>query len=169
MTDENLTATRRIDASPRTVFALLADPAAHAAIDGTGWVRGPLQDGTRITAEGEVFDMAMYHPQHPDGDYEIANRVVAFEPPAAIVWEPRGLHVEDGQPRLRPLDLALRPRGGGRPDGRHPHLRLVEGHLRGADRFQFPPFPVEKLTESLDNLAKARLDLTASGRWVRWG
>ena len=61
MTDENLTAQRRVDAPPRTVFALLADPANHAAIDGTGWVRGPLHEGTRITAEGEVFDMAMYH------------------------------------------------------------------------------------------------------------
>src|SRR5688572_7752558 len=81
VTDENLTAQRRIGAAPGAVFALLADPANHAAIDGTGWVRGPLQSGTRITAEDEVFDMAMYHPQHPDGDYEIANRVVAFEPP----------------------------------------------------------------------------------------
>ncbi len=40
--------------------------------------------------------MAMYHPQRPDGDYEIANRVVTFEPPAAIEWEP-GYYVEDGQ------------------------------------------------------------------------
>ncbi len=41
MTDGNLTAQRRIDAPSSTVFALLADPANHAAIDGTGWVRGP--------------------------------------------------------------------------------------------------------------------------------
>ena len=95
MTDENLTAQRRIDASPGTVFAVLADPYAHAAIDGTGWVKGPLQEGARITAEGEVFDMAMYHPQHPDGDYEIANRMVAFDPSTAIEWEP-GFYNEEG-------------------------------------------------------------------------
>ena len=153
MTDENLTAQRRIDASPDTVFALLADPSAHAAIDGTGWVRGPLRDGARITAEGEVFDMAMYHPQHPDGDYEIANRVVAFEPPAAIEWEP-GFYLEDGQ------------RDSGRWAWRY-ELAEVDGQTdvtltydwsnataEARERFQFPPFPVEKLTESLDNLAK---------------
>jgi uncharacterized protein YndB with AHSA1/START domain len=152
VTDENLTARRRIDAPPRTVFALLADPAAHAAIDGTGWVRGPLKENTRITAEGEVFDMAMYHPQHPDGDYQIANRVVAFEPSTAIGWEP-GFYVEDGQ------------RDSGRWTWRY-DLEEVDGHTdvtltydwsntpEARERFQFPPFPVEKLTESLDNLAK---------------
>ena len=29
----------------------------------------------RITAAGQVFRMAMYHPNHPDKDYEIANLV----------------------------------------------------------------------------------------------
>lgn len=153
MTHENLTARRRIEASPRTVFALLADPATHPAIDGTGWVRGPLKEGTRITAEGEVFDMAMYHPQHPDGDYEIANRVVAFAPPAAIEWEP-GFYDEDGQ------------RDSGRWTWRY-DLEEVDGQTdvtltydwanatsEARERFQFPPFGVEKLTESLENLAK---------------
>ena len=42
--------------------------------------------------------------QHPDKDYEIANRVVAFEPSTAIEWEP-GFYLEDGR-RVRPLDLA---------------------------------------------------------------
>lgn len=152
MNDETLTATRRIDAPPATVFALLADPAHHAAIDGTGWVRGPLRDGVPITAEGEVFDMAMYHPQHPDGDYEIANRVVTFEPPRAIEWEP-GFYLDDGQ------------RGSGRWTWRY-DLAEVDGQTdvtlsydwsdatpEARAQFQFPPFGVEKLTESLDNLA----------------
>ncbi len=96
MTDENLTALRRIDAAPSTVFAVLVDPANHVAIDGTRWVRGPLEAAVRITAVDEVFDMAMYHPQHPDGDYEIANRVVTFEPPVATECEP-GFYAEGGQ------------------------------------------------------------------------
>lgn len=153
MTDENLTAQRRIAATPDDVFGLLADPAAHAAIDGTGWVREPLEEGTRITAEGQVFDMAMYHPQHPDGDYQIANRVVAFEPPTAIEWEP-GFYLEGGQ------------RDSGRWTWRY-DLVEVEGQTEvtltydwsnattdARERFQFPPFGVEKLAESLDNLAK---------------
>jgi hypothetical protein len=153
MTEEHLTATHRIDASSATVFALLADPSSHAAIDGTGWVRGPLEEGTRITAAGEVFDMGMHHPRHPDGDYEIANRVVAFDPPTAIGWEP-GFYLEDGQ------------RDSGRWTWRF-DLTEVDGQTdvtltydwsnataEARERFQFPPFGLEKLTESLDNLAR---------------
>lgn len=75
---------RRIEATPTTVFAPLVDPSNHSAIDGTGWVRGPLKEGIRLTAKRQVFDMAMFHPQHPDGGYEIAKGVVAFELPTAI-------------------------------------------------------------------------------------
>jgi hypothetical protein len=43
MEPERATATTTIDAAPEAVFAVLADPAAHAAIDGTGWVSGLLE------------------------------------------------------------------------------------------------------------------------------
>ena len=69
------------------MFVLLADPSAHAGIDGTGWVRGSLQSD-RITAGGQVFRMAVYHPEHPDKDYVIANLVEVFEAPRAIGWKP---------------------------------------------------------------------------------
>ena len=39
MTEETVSATTTISASAETVFAVLADPSRHAAIDGTGWVR----------------------------------------------------------------------------------------------------------------------------------
>ena len=32
--------------------------------------------------------MAMYHENHPDKDYEMANRVEVFDPPRAISWQP---------------------------------------------------------------------------------
>jgi len=38
MADDSVSATTVINASPETIFAVLADPAQHAAIDGTGWV-----------------------------------------------------------------------------------------------------------------------------------
>ncbi len=47
-----------IEATPKPVFSVLADPSSHADIDGTGWVRDPL-DGDRITAAGQVFRMAI--------------------------------------------------------------------------------------------------------------
>jgi hypothetical protein len=59
---------------------------AHPDIDGTGWVREAV-DGYRITAAGPVFRMAMYHPNHPDKDYKIANRVAVCDVPRAIAWK----------------------------------------------------------------------------------
>src|ERR1051326_1293248 len=87
MGTETIASSITIEATPDAVFAVLADPSAHAAIDGTGWVRGSL-DGDRITAAGQVFRMAMYHENHPDKDYKIANRVEVFDEPRSIAWKP---------------------------------------------------------------------------------
>src|SRR6478735_11439093 len=87
METERMSASTTIEAAPEAVFAVLADPSAHADIDGTGWVRQSL-DGDRITAAGQVFRMAMYHPNHPDKDYEMANRVEVFDEPRSIAWRP---------------------------------------------------------------------------------
>ncbi|MDQ1490526.1 MAG: hypothetical protein QOJ23_3040, partial [Actinomycetota bacterium] len=87
METERVTASTTIEAAPVAVFAVLADPSAHADIDGTGWVRESLE-GDRITAAGQVFRMAMYHPNHPDKDYKIANLVELFDEPRAIAWKP---------------------------------------------------------------------------------
>ena len=63
-----------IAAPAETVFDVLADPSTHAAIDGTGWVRESL-DGKPLTEIGQIFRMAMYHENHPDKNYEMANKV----------------------------------------------------------------------------------------------
>lgn len=88
MTNESLSATVTIKAPAETVFAIIADPASHAAIDGTGWVREPLDGNNLLTTAGQVFRIAMYHPNHPDGNYEMANKIVVFDPPHAIAWKP---------------------------------------------------------------------------------
>ena len=84
---ECATASTTIEAAPEVVFSVLADPSAHADIDGTGWVREAL-DGDRITAFGQVFRMAMFHENHPDKNYTMANRVEVFDEPRAIAWQP---------------------------------------------------------------------------------
>lgn len=76
-----------IRASAQAIFAVLVDPAKHAAIDGTGWVCNPLDHQT-VTRTGQIFRMAMFHPGHPDGNYEMHNRVEVFDPPRAISWKP---------------------------------------------------------------------------------
>ena len=96
METERVTASTTIEAAPVAVFAVLADPSAHADIDGTGWVRGSL-DGDRIAAVGQVFRMGMHHENHPDKDYQIANRVEVFEEPRAIAWQPGTESPETGE------------------------------------------------------------------------
>ena len=90
-----MSATTTVNAPAQTVFDVLADPSTHAAIDGTGWVRESL-DGVRLTETGQVFRMAMYHDNHPDKDYEMANKVVVYDPPHAIAWEPGQDSAGDG-------------------------------------------------------------------------
>src|SRR5215831_18657043 len=96
MATERVTASTTIEAAPEAVFAVLVDPSTHADIDGTGWVRESL-DGDRITAAGQVFRMAMYHPNHPDKNYKIANLVEVFDEPRAIGWKPGTESPETGE------------------------------------------------------------------------
>src|SRR5919202_6236041 len=98
MADDSVSATRVINAPAEAIFAVLADPAKHAAIDGTGWVRETL-DSKPLTAAGQIFRMSMYHANHPDGTYQTANRVQVFDPPRAIAWEP-GYDPGDGTLRF---------------------------------------------------------------------
>ena len=58
MPDETVSAITTIMAPAETVFAVLTDPATHAAIDGTGWVCETL-DGDHLTGAGQIFRMAI--------------------------------------------------------------------------------------------------------------
>lgn len=98
MTEETVNATLTVAASAAEVFAVLADPAAHAGIDGTGWVRQPV-DAAPLTAVGQYFRMDMNFGGHPEGDYRVINRVEVFEPPRAIGWL-TGTEHEDGSVEL---------------------------------------------------------------------
>ena len=155
MTDETISATTIINAPAEAIFAVLADPAKHAAIDGTGRVREPL-DGQHLTAAGQVFRMAMYNDNVPGGHYRMANRVQVFNPPRAISWEP-GMDTGDGNPQIVGhiwrYDLA--PAG---PSGTKTTLSYdwsaVPDSLRQRLPFPFPPFAPDHLSNSLAHLAE---------------
>lgn len=87
MTNDTTIATITIPAPAEAVFGILADPTTHESIDGTGWVRESL-DGKSLTHTGQIFRIAMYHDNHPMKNYEMANKVVVFDPPHAIAWQP---------------------------------------------------------------------------------
>ena len=153
MDDESVSATIVIDAPAEAVFAVLANPERHAAIDGTGWVCEAL-DSEPLTDTGQIFRMEMYHPNHPDGHYQIANRVAAFDPPRTIAWKPG---TEDGDGTLSfggwVWRYDLTPAG---PSSTTVTLAYDWSAVSDPVRqhIGFPPFPPDHLDNSLAHLAE---------------
>jgi hypothetical protein len=153
MTDENVSATTTISASAETVFAVLADPSRHAAVDGTGRVRDSL-DGQRLTGSGQIFRVAMYHENHQDGSYEMCNLVLAFDPPRVISWKPGYMSQETGELEfggwIWRYDLTQLGPG---------ETKVILSYDWSAvgpiprQHIQFPPFPADHLDNSLSHLA----------------
>jgi uncharacterized protein YndB with AHSA1/START domain len=145
--------TTNINAPAETVFQVLADPSTHSAIDGTGWVRESL-DGKRLTETGQIFRMAMYHENHPDKDYEMANRVEVLDPARAIAWRP-GQGPDDAN-----LEFGgwfwrydLKPVGQAETEVTLTYdWSRVPPVLR--EHIQFPPFDAAHLDNSLKHLAE---------------
>jgi len=152
MTEERMTAILTIQAPVEDVFAVLADPSTHQAIDGTGWVRESL-DGKPVTDVGQVFRMKMYHENHPDKFYEMANRVEVLEPPRAIAWLPGqgadDAHLEFGGWVWR---YDLKPVGESRTEVTLTYdWSAVPTEMR--EHIGFPPFDRQHLDNSLKHLA----------------
>ncbi|SDH56400.1 hypothetical protein SAMN05192558_11184 [Actinokineospora alba] len=149
---EHVSATLTFAVPAESVFAVLADPTTHAAIDGTGWVQRPV-DRAPLTEVGQVFRMGMHHDSHPDGAYQVVNLVQAIDPPRAIGWltgyETAEGNLEFGGWFWR-YDLV--PLG---PSETAVTLTYdwseVPRSIR--ERIQFPPFGPEHLTNSLRHLA----------------
>src|SRR3984885_3709646 len=80
---------RNIRASPEVIFDVLADPAKHSLIDGSGMVQGVAKAGesTRL-ALGVTFGMSM----KMGISYATASTVVEFEENRRIAWQtgPKG-------------------------------------------------------------------------------
>ncbi len=88
MTEETcppVSVSRQIGAPAEKLFAILARPANHPLIDGSGMLREATSDAV-LTGVGDVFTMTMHNDEM--GDYEMANYVVQYEPNRQIGWEP---------------------------------------------------------------------------------
>ena len=150
---ETISTTTTINAPADTVFAVLADPTTHEAIDGTGWVRQPLA-AKRLSEAGQVFRMGMYHANFGGKHYEVANRVDVFDPPRAIAWQP-GQGPDDDNLEFGGwfwrYDLA--PAGDGRTDVTLTYdWSAVPSSTRA--HISFPPFDPSHLDNSLQHLAE---------------
>jgi len=85
MADGFVSVSRRIEASPERLFALVADSANHPLIDGSGMVREPAP-AARLSRTGDAFVMNMHHDEF--GDYQMRNEVLEYEAGRRLVWEP---------------------------------------------------------------------------------
>ncbi len=152
MDQENVSATLTVAVPAARVFEVLADPGTHSAIDGTGWVVEAV-DRTPLTGVGQIFRMGMYHPGHPDGNYQIANKVLVLDPPHAIGWLPG---TEKGNGDLEfggwTWRYDLTPLGPSETEITLTYdWSAVPPYIR--EYLQFPPFGPEHLSNSLHHLA----------------
>jgi uncharacterized protein YndB with AHSA1/START domain len=76
---------RQIQAPADQLFEMLADPARHPGIDGSGMLRHAIGRQV-ITGVGDTFTMSMHNDEM--GDYEMTNHVVEYQPNRRIGWEP---------------------------------------------------------------------------------
>jgi hypothetical protein len=162
---ENVSATLTVAGTAGRVFALLADPATHAAIDGTGWVQ-EAADRAPLTEVGQVFRMDMYHADHLDGNYQTVNKVQVLDPPRVIGWltgyDKGGGQLEFGGWTWR-YDLV--PLGPSETKVTLTYDWSAVPQFIRQRGIAFPPFGPEHLTNSLRHLA----ELAAPAPWTPGG
>lgn len=83
MSDQVVSVSRVISASPEAIFDVLTDPGRHAEIDGSGMVQKLHGESNRLEL-GSKFGMDMKMGFVP---YRMTNTVVEFEPDRLIAWQ----------------------------------------------------------------------------------
>lgn len=87
MTDRVVSVSRVVQASPEEIFALLASPAGHARIDGSGTVRDAIEGPEKLELGSRFrMDMKMGVP------YKMWSTVVEYEENRLITWAHFGKH-----------------------------------------------------------------------------
>src|SRR5450755_1307131 len=76
---------RRIEAPAEELFEVLADPARHPGIDGSGMLKDA-GGNSAISGVGDIFTVRMHNAEM--GDYEITNHVLEYRRDRRIGWEP---------------------------------------------------------------------------------
>ena len=86
--EQNVSASRLINAPAEAIFAVLVNPARHAEIDGSGTVRGSRQESPELLTMGSKFGMKM----KIGVPYDMRSTVVEFEENKLIAWAHFGKH-----------------------------------------------------------------------------
>jgi len=80
-----VTVERMIPAPPGVIFALIADPARHRDIDGSGTVQG-VKGPSEPLVLGSTFGMSMRHGI----PYSMVSTVIEYEPDRRLAWQTHG-------------------------------------------------------------------------------
>ena len=86
--ERKVSVSRVIPAAPEEIFDILADPRGHAAIDGSGTVKAPLDEETQRLELGSTFGMKMRWGI----PYRMRNTVVEYDENRLIAWRHLGRH-----------------------------------------------------------------------------
>ena len=87
MNERQVSVSRVIDASPEAIFAILASPAGHQRIDGSGTVRGAIEGPDPLTL-GDRFRMNM----RMGVPYKMWSEVKEYDENRLIAWAHFGKH-----------------------------------------------------------------------------
>lgn len=88
MAERVVSVSRVIEASPEAIFDVIADPARHGEMDGSGMVQNVRGESKRLEM-GSTFGMDMKFGPLP---YRISNKVVEFEEGRLLAWAHFGGH-----------------------------------------------------------------------------
>ena len=77
-----ISVTKLIPAGRQELFDIVADPAQHPVIDGSGSVKAMREGGPERLSLGGKFSMDM----HLGASYKIVNTVVEFDEPKVLAW-----------------------------------------------------------------------------------
>ena len=80
---------RVIAAEPQRLFDIVANPAMHPVMDGSGSVRGARENNPSRLSPGAKFGMSM----KLGAPYKVTNTVIEFDEPRRIAWRHFNGHV----------------------------------------------------------------------------
>ena len=155
---DQIQVSKTVDATPEQLFAVLSTPARHGDIDGADMLRGVEGSGAKISAVGDEFVMNMNNEAL--GDYQMKNRIVAFEENSKIGWAP-SLHPIDGytdklgdvRATGHTYTWELEPAGSGQTKVTQTYdwSAVTDESFRGF----FPMLNESQLSDSIDRAARA--------------
>jgi len=115
MSDDRVSATRRISASASDIFGIVTDPTKHVEIDGSHMLVAA-QDAQPLRAVGDSFVVNMDRDALGDlplGKYTVRNVVTRMTPDSLLEWTVGGI---DTAPLGHVYGYELAPAGAGETD-----------------------------------------------------